>query len=118
MKSENTIHVQTFGSLNDALVIDVRTPVEYAQQFLAGSRNIPLAELRADHVKVLALEGQDSVYLLCGTGMRASKAAAQLRDLLPQALVVIEGGIEAMEAAGHELVKGAGRGRTLFCEYH
>lgn len=61
---------------NGALVVDVRTPQEYAKGAVKESVNIPLFELSAS---LKALYGKQIV-LVCRSGARASQAQVLLRD--------------------------------------
>jgi len=53
-------------------VIDVRTPVEFAEVHVPQARNVPLDELKTGS---LQLPKDQPVYLLCRSGQRATKAA-------------------------------------------
>lgn len=108
MNQESTISAQTFTTLTGALIVDVRTPAEFAQQYVVGSHNIPLGEVGSEHISALVNDDRKPVYLLCGTGMRAKKVADQLGHLLPHNLVVIDGGIQSLDAVGHSISRGAG----------
>lgn len=60
-----------------ALIVDVRSPEEYAQGHIEGTVNVPLdriggeAELFAGH----------RLLVMCASGARARQAVAELRDL-------------------------------------
>ena len=56
-------------------VIDVRTPVEFAEVHVPQAQNIPLDELKPSS---LQLRKDQPVYLLCRSGQRATKAAEKL----------------------------------------
>lgn len=56
-----------------ALVVDVRTPAEYASGHFAGARNIPLAELPARIAEVG--DPRKPVVVYCASGMRSARAA-------------------------------------------
>lgn len=60
-----------------AVVVDVRTPAEYATGAIPGSRNIPLDELRARHVELLGRP----VVVHCQVGQRGHIAARLLTQL-------------------------------------
>jgi phage shock protein E len=60
-----------------ALLLDVRTPAEFAQGHLPGARNIPVAEL-PDRLAELDDPARDIV-VYCRSGMRSARAAAVLR---------------------------------------
>jgi rhodanese-related sulfurtransferase len=101
------ISVEEFIQLKDANVIDVRTPAEFSDQFLAGSTNLPLSELEVSDCQHLPSDA--TIYLLCGTGMRAQKAAGSMLGRVSQPLRVVQGGIKALEFHGHPLEQSAGK---------
>ncbi len=76
----------------DLSLIDVRTPVEFAEVHVPQARNEPLDEFKPRN---------EPVYLLCRSGNRAAKAAAKC----PQGIVV-EGGTLAWIAAGLPVTRG------------
>lgn len=90
-----------------ASVIDVRTGGEYEAEHVPGSRLVPLHELaaRADEVRATAAPR----FLLCRTGARAADAQRTLEGLGIGGLTVIEGGIEALRAAGFPTERGRAR---------
>lgn len=60
-----------------ALLLDVRTPGEFAGGHIAGARNVPLQELGA---RVGELGDRDRpVVLYCASGMRSASAASALK---------------------------------------
>jgi len=52
-------------------IVDVRTPAEYAEGHIAGSRNLPLTHL-LDHVETLS--HYEEVDIHCMHGVRAQRA--------------------------------------------
>ena len=52
-----------------APVIDVRTPVEFAEVHVPQARSVPLDELKPE---LLQLQKDQPVYLLCRSGQRAN----------------------------------------------
>lgn len=86
------------------LLIDVRTPVEYAQCHLPGSINVPLETLNPARLEALAgshgLQAGEPVFLICQGGIRATQAAGQLASKCAYPLAVIEGGINACSQNG------------------
>ncbi len=88
-------------------IIDVRTGAEYDSEHVPGSRLIPLDQLqdRADEVRATPAPR----LLLCRTGSRAAMARKTLSELDIGGLTVIDGGIEALSAAGAKTEKGAAR---------
>jgi rhodanese-related sulfurtransferase len=70
-------------------VIDVRTPVEFAEVHASLVRNVPLDELKPG---TLQLPKDQPVYLLCRSGQRATKAAEKLSREGFLEPIVVEGG--------------------------
>jgi len=90
-----------------ATVLDVRTPVEFAEVHVPQALNEPLSSLNP---AALAAEGRVSatepVYLLCRSGARATQAAEKFaRGGFPKA-VVVEGGTQAWIEAGLPVTRG------------
>lgn len=61
------------------LVLDVRTPEEFADGHLPGARNIPHDDL-ADRLDELGVSQDDEIVVHCHSGRRAIAAEATLRD--------------------------------------
>lgn len=78
------------------VLIDVRTPAEYAAVHAENARNLPLESLQPEQ---LAGETQP-VYLLCKSGARASNACNKLLSAGLSNVTVVEGGTDAWVAAG------------------
>ncbi|SBO42736.1 rhodanese-like domain-containing protein [Cyanobium sp. NIES-981] len=84
-------------------VIDVREPVEYASGHIAGSVNVPLAQLTRTE-----LPGGPLV-LVCHSGNRSSRGLGQLLEQgHPAPVMDLEGGIPAWQQAGFPLQRRAG----------
>lgn len=81
------------------ILIDVRTPQEFASGHVPGAINLPLDALASRTTELEAYRDQ-SLYLVCRSGARSGRAAAQLAALGHQAVNVI-GGTQAWIAAGH-----------------
>lgn len=81
-----------------AVVIDVSEAEEFAKGHIAGSRNIPLAQLGAE---AKGLPGNKTLPLVvvCPTGARASRALPQLKKLGHENSVVMQGGLAAWREA-------------------
>jgi len=89
-----------------AAVIDVRTPVEFAEVHVPQARSVPLDELQPCS---LLLPKDQPVYLLCRSGQRATKAAAKLAGAGYTQPVVIAGGTLAWIAAELPVTRGASK---------
>jgi rhodanese-related sulfurtransferase len=88
--------------LHTLIVIDVRTPGEYADGHLPGAHNIPLDDL--EHAMPALREAADARDLLvvCASGNRSQNATVILsRNGIPAA--GLEGGTAAWAAAGGDL---------------
>lgn len=79
-----------------AVVIDVRSPEEYASGHLEGALNIPHTEI-ADRLKELP-ENEKSVVVYCRSGRRSEIAAGVLREK-GYTRVVNGGAYEALKQA-------------------
>jgi len=79
------------------IVLDVRESREFRRSHIAEAQSTPLSTLLAGGV---ALPAGRSVVLVCQTGRRSRRAAAVLRDLGFNDLTLLEGGMQAWEAAG------------------
>jgi rhodanese-related sulfurtransferase len=87
------------------VVIDVSEPAEYAAGHAAGARNVPLGKL--DGAKELPTNKTLPVILICASGARSSRAAAQLRKAGHEKAVSLAGGIGAWREAGFPVDKSA-----------
>jgi rhodanese-related sulfurtransferase len=77
-------------------VIDVRTPVEFAEVHVPQAQNIPLDKLKPSS---LQFQKDQPVYLLCRSGQRATKAAEKfLREGFSQPIIVEGGTLAWIEA--------------------
>lgn len=92
------------GSPEAPLLLDVRTPAEFAAAHIPGSYNVPLDTLR-EHRDELRRH-LDEVVLVCRTGGRAAAAERALADAGMTNVHVLDGGIVAWERAGAPLNRG------------
>ena len=63
-----------------ALLVDVRTPQEFASGHVDGAKNIPVSELRARAAE-LGTDHTRPVVVYCASGMRSASAKGQLKKL-------------------------------------
>jgi rhodanese-related sulfurtransferase len=81
-------------------LIDVRSPYEYDQGHLPGSINIPKEGLRRATDELAALP---KAIMVCNRGKSAQQAAEILHSLGLNHVSVLEGGVQAWQAAGKPL---------------
>jgi rhodanese-related sulfurtransferase len=88
-----------------AVLIDVCEPAEFAAGHAVGARNVPLASLEG----AKGLPGNKSlpVVVMCATGARASRAAAQLRKAGYANVRPLAGGNAAWREASLPIEKSA-----------
>jgi rhodanese-related sulfurtransferase len=98
---EKILAVQPSASL-----IDVRTPVEFAEVHIPQARSLPLDELKPGS---LQLPKDQPVYLLCRGGQRATKAADKLAKEGFSQPIVVEGGTLAWIEANLPVTRSAGK---------
>lgn len=98
-----------------AVLIDVRTPIEYEAGHAPGARPVDAKALAADPLD--AIHGDDplaerdaAVVVMCDNGLRSSIAAKQLREkgILAES---IAGGLRAWMKDGNPVLPGKYRGR-------
>jgi len=85
-----------------AVVVDVRTPQEFAAGHVPGAINLPVEAIAswADQVPK-----DKPVYLYCRSGNRSRQAAEYLKKKGYTNLYNVEGGVLAIERAGYSLVR-------------
>lgn len=97
-----TITPQELAGRQDQVVIDVRTPEEYAGEHVPGAIDVPLEQLGQ---RIPELPEADQLVLICASGHRSAEGA----DLLTTrgvAAVSVEGGLKAWKAAGLAVEQG------------
>ena len=109
MKTISPLELQKLLAAQPNLsLLDVRTPVEFAEVHVPQAWSIPLDELNP---KELAGSGKirkdQPVYLLCRSGQRATKAAEKFAKEGFAEPVVIEGGTLAWIAANLPVTRSA-----------
>ncbi len=89
----------------NALVVDLRTPVEFEKGHIAGAKNVQLTQFDPEN-KQLAPAKALPVVLVCQSGQTAHGAASRLRKAGFTHVSVLDGGIQAWRGADLPLVKG------------
>jgi len=97
-----------FDSGDACELLDVRTPPEYANAHVPGTRLMPLNELNVENVLSQHKPGRP-IYVLCQAGARASKAIEQLERAGCRDGVLVDGGTQAWIDAGLPVHRGAKR---------
>jgi rhodanese-related sulfurtransferase len=95
-------------SPNPPRILDVRTPGEFEGVHIAGAYNVPLDLLR-EHRDEIRGHLDDHVVLVCRSGQRASQAEQTLHDTGLTNVHILEGGMNAWEAGGFTVNRGAQR---------
>jgi hydroxyacylglutathione hydrolase len=85
---------------DDAVVVDVREPAEYAHGHVPGAINIPQSDLA---LRLDELPRDQPVYTICRSGMRSLRAAQFLKQVGYDRVTNVRGGTEAWEKAGKPL---------------
>jgi adenylyltransferase/sulfurtransferase len=79
-------------------LIDVRSPQDYKEGYIKGSRLIPLPELPT---RLREIKADRPVLLFCRSGMRSSNALSLLKNNGYTQVEQISGGIMAWSMGGH-----------------
>ncbi|MCG2573297.1 MULTISPECIES: rhodanese-like domain-containing protein [Acinetobacter] len=91
--------ITTFEFPDNAVIWDVRDAAAYAEGHLKGAINQPINDL---DINVLTQVNTDQpIYILCGGGSKAPRAAEKLEDFdSSREYVVLMGGTRAAKEAG------------------
>lgn len=111
MKTISPVELQKATEIRpDLVLLDVRTPVEYAEVHAPKAMNVPLDQLNP---KALSEDRKfnpaQPVYLLCRSGTRAGKAAEKFAQAGFDNAVVVEGGTLAWIDAGLPVTRGVAK---------
>jgi len=91
------------------LLLDVRTPGEFATLHAHGAILEPLESLNPQRILDLLRGQARPVYVFCQSGSRAKQAVGQLEKAGVPDCVVVDGGTTAWEAAGLPVERGASK---------
>jgi rhodanese-related sulfurtransferase len=80
---------------NEALLIDVREPVEYAREHILGAQSLPLSAF-----DVSRLPHDRRIVLCCQSGARSTRALSQLEAAGFHDVAHLDGGLGAWKSAG------------------
>jgi len=85
-----------------SILIDVRTPEEFAEGHIPSAVNRPIGSLA---IYEAALCAYDHVYVHCLTGGRSGRACARLNEVGHPDARSVEGGVTAWSSAGYTVEK-------------
>ena len=89
----------------NAIIWDVRDAKAYAEGHIQGAKNQPLETINAELLATLTVA--EPIYVLCGGGTKAGKAANLIASLDGQReIVILMGGTRAAKAAGMVMEEG------------
>ncbi|TCM68148.1 rhodanese-related sulfurtransferase [Acinetobacter calcoaceticus] len=98
--------ITTFEFPDNAVIWDVRDASAFSEGHIMGAVNQPLDGLNAE--SLTQVESDQTIYILCGGGSKAPRAAEKLESLdNSRDYVVLMGGTRAAHTAGLALVQDA-----------
>jgi rhodanese-related sulfurtransferase len=83
---------------NQAMLVDVREPAEYAAERINGAKSVPLSQFDVNQIPV---ETGKSLVLCCQTGNRSAQAAKKLLTNGVETVINLEGGLNAWKQSGY-----------------
>src|SRR5215470_20217398 len=98
MQDVETPTLKLWLERQEALLIDVREPPEYAAEHIPGARLLPLSTF--DPARVPQEAGK-KVVLHCVMGMRSAQAGQKLLDAGYTTVYNFRGGVQAWKEAGY-----------------
>ncbi|MEU2780452.1 MULTISPECIES: rhodanese-like domain-containing protein [Streptomyces] len=99
--------------LHELIVIDVRTPGEYAGGHLPGALNIPLDQIQRALPDIRHAADRGDILVVCASGARSENAGRILAEHGVTA-ATLSGGTGAWAADGHELHRPQGAARATW----
>lgn len=94
-----TLEATQLINREDALVLDVREPAEYAKGHVLGSKNVPLGDVERRAAEFDKHKAKP-VILVCESGSRSARALDALRGRGFTRVVNLSGGFGAWQQAG------------------
>lgn len=86
------------------ILIDVRTPYEYAEGHIENAKNIDVS-VSSFEAEVDKLDREQAIFVYCGIGIRSAKAAAILRKKGFKYVFDLDGGYKDLVKVGMRSVK-------------
>ena len=94
------------GHKGKVLVLDVRTPEEYAKGHIPGAINAPIDTL-AGKIREMKISKETTIVTACDHGGRSSRAALELQKMGYQATSFCR--IESWQKDGYKITKGSAK---------
>jgi rhodanese-related sulfurtransferase len=106
LQASQGVDVKQAQSMNQqgALLLDVREPAEYAAIHAPNAKLIPLGEVGL-RLKEIEAYKDKPVAVICRSGRRSAKAVAILQEAGFTRVVNVQGGTNAWEQAGLEVIR-------------
>lgn len=105
IKTVNSKLLNQWLESNEAILIDVRDPYEFKEQRIAGSKNIPLGELKSEDLTSMALQNKKLV-IHCKSGKRSMAACEKIAGFDANVdLWTLDGGITSWSEQGFATIK-------------
>lgn len=106
LQASQGVDVKQAQSMNQqgALLLDVREPAEYAAIHAPNAKLIPLGEVGL-RLKEIEAYKDKPIAVICRSGRRSAKAVAILQEAGFTQVVNVQGGTNAWEQAGLEVIK-------------
>lgn len=106
LQASQGVDVKQAQSMNQqgALLLDVREPAEYAAIHAPNAKLIPLGEVGLRLKEIEAYKNKP-VAVICRSGRRSAKAVAILQEAGFTQVVNVQGGTNAWEQAGLEVIR-------------
>ena len=87
-------------TLPNAIVVDVRTPEEFAEGYISGAQHINFNAPDFEQ-KISALDKSKSYFVYCKAGTRSAKAVSKMSELGFTSLYTLDGGYVAWKENGN-----------------
>lgn len=81
------------------VLVDVRTPGEFATGWIAGAVNLPVDQVEQHRAQLASQINRRDVVMICQAGPRASRAADLMTAVGAENVSVLDGGMNAWTAA-------------------
>ncbi len=108
VKQIATMDVTAFSKAitnEDEIIIDVRTPEEFAQGHIQNAVNADFNDLSQFKAYLDTLDKNQTYLIYCRTGNRSAQAQKMMEEKGFTHISNLDGGIVSWQAAGHPLVK-------------